>query len=236
MVNTARAQSALDNLESSALAEDQVLCRHAHVLERDVAVAVGGIVVAVDLEHSLDGDSRKAGRDQDDGLLLVRVGVVGIRLAHDDVELASRVARTAGPPLGAVQNVMVTVFGDLELNVGGIRRRDLGLSHQKGRADLSLHQGLEPLLLLLSVAVLGHDLHVTGIGGSAVASLGSAARAAQPLCHDGVLKVRPAGGLGVEALGQEHVPQAQLARLVLELLDDGRVILPSVIAFAHLGL
>lgn len=235
MVNTARSQSALDNLEPSALAENHVLCRHAHVLKGDVAVAVGGVVVAVDLEHSIDGDSRKAGRDQDDGLLLVRVGVVGIGLAHDDVELASRVASAAGPPLGAVENVVVAVLGDLQLDVGGIGRRNLGLSHQKGRADLALHQRLEPLLLLLGVAVLGHDLHVAGIGSSAVAGLGGTARAAQPLCHEGVLEVRPAGGLGVEALGQEHVPQAQLARLVLELLDDGRVVLPAVIAFAHLG-
>lgn len=236
MVNTARSQSALDNLEASALAENQILCRHAHVVEGDVAVAMGGVVVAVDLEHSLDGDSRKAGRDQDDGLLLVRVGVVGIGLAHDDVELAPRVASAAGPPLGAVQDVVIAVLCDLQLDVGGIRGRNLRLGHQKRRADLALHQRLEPLLLLLGVAVLGHDLHVARVGSSAVARLGGAARAAQPLRHDGVLEVRPAGGLGVEALGQEHVPQAQLARLVLELLDDGRVVLPAVIALAHLGL
>lgn len=121
VVNTSRSQSALDNLKSAALTEHQVLGRNTHVVEGDVAVAVGGVVVAVDLEHSLDGDARQTSRDQDDRLLLVRIFVVGISLAHDDVELASRVAGTAGPPLGAIEDVVVAVASDLELNVGGIR-------------------------------------------------------------------------------------------------------------------
>jgi hypothetical protein len=38
------------------------------------------------------------------------------------------------------------------------------------------------------------------------------------------------------AFGEEHVPEAELPGLDLELLDDGRVVLPSGVTFANLGL
>lgn len=41
-----------------------------------------------------DLDSRGVGRDDHDRLLSVRVGVVGIALAHDEVKLASRISRS----------------------------------------------------------------------------------------------------------------------------------------------
>lgn len=236
MVNAAGTKSALDNLEATTLTQNHVLDGHSDILEGNVAVAVGGIIVTVNLEHSVDGDAGGLGGHQDDRLLSVGIGIVGITLAHDDVDLASRVTSTAGPPLGAVEDVLVTLTLDAKLDVGGIRRRNIGLSHQESRADLSLHQRLEPLLLLRSVAVLGDDLHVASIGGGAVAGLGSRARSTQPLSHQGILQVGPAGGLGVEALGQEHVPETELLGLGLEILNDRRVGLPSRIAFANLGL
>lgn len=63
VVDAPRSQSALDNLKAPALAEHQVLGRHAHILKGDVTVAVGSVVVAVHLEHPLDGDAGQASGD-----------------------------------------------------------------------------------------------------------------------------------------------------------------------------
>ena len=63
-----------------------------------MAVAVGGVVVAEDGEHAVDGDARGGVGDEDDGLLLVFVGVVGGGLAEDDVDFAAGVADAGGPP------------------------------------------------------------------------------------------------------------------------------------------
>jgi hypothetical protein len=71
----------------------------------------------------------------------------------------------------AVQNVVVTITLDGHLDVCSITRGDLGLCHQEGRTDLALKQRVEPLPLLCLSAVLGNDLHVSGVGRSAVGSL-----------------------------------------------------------------
>ena len=97
-MDTTRSKTALDDFETAALAKDEVRGGHADVLEADMAVAVGRIVVAVDRQHAVDGDSGGLGGDEDDGLLPVRVGVAGVTLAHDDVDLASGVTGAARPP------------------------------------------------------------------------------------------------------------------------------------------
>lgn len=99
VVNTSGAQTALDDFEAAALAEDHVGGRDAHVVEGDVAVAVGGIVVAEDGEHAVYGDAGGVVGDEDDGLLLVFVGVIGVGFAEDDVDFAAGVADAGGPPL-----------------------------------------------------------------------------------------------------------------------------------------
>lgn len=94
MMNSARAKSALDNLETATLSQDHVLRGHSHVGKGQVTVAMGRIVVSVDLEHSVDLDSGGGGLDKNNRLLLVRVLVVGVRLAHDDVDAAPGVTST----------------------------------------------------------------------------------------------------------------------------------------------
>lgn len=86
MVNTAGSKSALDNLKTTTLAEDEVASGHANILEANVAMAVRGVIVAVDVQHAVDGNALGFRRDQNNGLLLVGVLVVGIALAHDDVD------------------------------------------------------------------------------------------------------------------------------------------------------
>jgi hypothetical protein len=46
----------------------------------------------------VDGDAGGISRNEDDALLLVGAGVVLVRLAHGDVDLAARVTSTRGPP------------------------------------------------------------------------------------------------------------------------------------------
>jgi len=119
-----------------------------------------------------DADARQPGGHQDHRLLLVARGIVGIGLAHQDVELAARVAGAARPPLAAVDHVMVAVALDAALDVGRIRRGDVRLGHEERRADPALEQGLEPLLFLLLGAVALDRLHVARVRRRAVEHLG----------------------------------------------------------------
>ena len=56
------AHAALHHLEAAAVAEDDIRGGDADILEHEVGVAVGGVVVAVHLHHALDGDAGSAGR------------------------------------------------------------------------------------------------------------------------------------------------------------------------------
>ncbi len=120
----------------------------------------------------------------------------------------------------AVDDVVVAVPRDAGLDVGGVRRRDLGLGHGEGGADLAFEERLQPLLLLLGRAVALDRLHVAGVGSRAVEGLGRDGRASHDLAERRVLEIgQPRPPL---ALGKEEIPQPALARLGLELLHDGR--------------
>lgn len=78
VVDPAWAEAALDDLEAAAGAEDHTGVWDADVFKGDVAVAVGGVVVAHYREHALDGYAGGVGVDEHDGLLLVGVLVLGV--------------------------------------------------------------------------------------------------------------------------------------------------------------
>jgi hypothetical protein len=111
VVDTPRAKAALDNLKAAALAEDHVAGRHAYILECNVTVTMGCVVVAKDRQHAVDSHTRNIVGDEDDGLLLVLVAVVGIGLAEDDEDLAARVANAGGPPF---------LYGASVINISGV--------------------------------------------------------------------------------------------------------------------
>jgi hypothetical protein len=92
VVDAPGTQSPLDDLEALAFAEDHVGGGDAHVGEGDVAVAVGRVVEAHHGQHAVDGYAGGVAADEDDGLLLVFVLIVGVGLAEDDEDLAARVA------------------------------------------------------------------------------------------------------------------------------------------------
>ena len=98
VMDSAGAQTALDDFEAASFAEDHVGGRDAYVVEEEVAVAVGGVVEAADGEHAFDGDAGRVGGDEDDGLLFVFVGVCWVGFGHDDVDFAAHVAGAGGPP------------------------------------------------------------------------------------------------------------------------------------------
>ncbi|KAI6851685.1 acyl-CoA dehydrogenase NM domain-like protein [Hortaea werneckii] len=200
-----------------------VLGWDAHVVEDDVAVAVRSVVEAVDGQHALNGDARGVGRDEHDGLLLVDVGVVRIALAHDHVDLAARVTGTGRPPLRSVQYPLVALLVHPESNVGCIGAGHIRLRHEERRSDLALKQRLQPPILLHLGTVLGEDFHVARVWGSTVGGLGGNVALAEVLSHQAVFEVTEASALLEVVLGQEHVPQAELAGTLLEVFEDGRM-------------
>src|SRR5256885_1696091 len=122
-------------------------------------------------------------------LLLVLGGVLRVGLAHEDEDLAARVADARRPPFEAVDHVVVAAADDRGFDVRRVRGGHLGLGHREGGADLALEQRLEPLRLLLGRAVPLQDLHVAGVGRRAVEHFRRDRRAAHDLAEGRVLRV-----------------------------------------------
>ena len=216
VVNPAGAEPGLGRGEAAALLADDVGDRHADAGEGDLGVAV----LVVLAEHGVvadHGDARGVAGDEHHRLLPVRRSR-GVGLAHEDEECAARIHGAAGPPLAAVDDVLVAVPFDPGGDVGGVAAGDVGFGHGEGGPDLPGEQGVEPLPLLRLGAEQVQQFHVAGVGGLAIDRLGRDVQA-------------PAGQFGdrrVLQLGQprfrrqEQVPQTLGPRLFLQLLDDRR--------------
>ena len=109
MVDAPGAQAALGNLEATAFAQQDVLDRHAHVVEQHLGVAKGRVVVVNQRHVAHDRDAGRVGRHDDHGLLAVPVGVVRVGLAHQDEDFAALVHRARDVPLAAVDDVFITL-------------------------------------------------------------------------------------------------------------------------------
>ena len=114
VVDAARSEAALRDLEAAAFAEQDVADRHAHVLEEHLHVAVRRVVVAEHRQRPHDRDARRVGRHQDHRLLRV-ARRVGVGLAHEDVDLQRGSPAPRGPPLAAVDDVVVALALDARL-------------------------------------------------------------------------------------------------------------------------
>ena len=218
MVNAARAEAALGDLEAATFAEQQIAHRHAHVLQPHFHVAVRRVVVAEHRQRAHHLDALGV-RGHDDHRLLRVAWRVGVGLAHHDVDRAARVTRAGGPPLGAVDHVLVTVALDAALDVGGIRRSHSRLGHQKGRADLAAQQRLHPAVLDGFAGVALQRFHVAGVGCRAVEDLGRERHPTHDFTQRCVLQIGQALRCAGTA-GQEQVPQARSEGLGLELFDN----------------
>ena len=202
------------------LAEEQVRDGHAHVGEGHLAVAVRRVVVAEDREHALHAHAGRVPGHEHHGLLDVAVGVRGVRLAHEDEELAARVARAGREPLAGVVHVLVAVAHDAAGDVRGVRRGHVGLGHGEARADLAGQQRCQPALLLRGRAVAREHLHVARVRRAAVEHLGREGHRAHDLGHRRVLEVREPRAAVVA--GEKEVPETLRAGLDLELVDHRR--------------
>ena len=69
MVDTARAEAALGNFKATSFAQQDMVDRHAHVLEIDFHVAVRRIVITEHGERAQHRHAGGVGRDDDHALL-----------------------------------------------------------------------------------------------------------------------------------------------------------------------
>ena len=225
-MDAARPEPALRDLEAAPFAEEHIGCRHAHVLQLDLHVAVRRVVVAEHRQVAQDLDALRLGGHQNHRLLAVPRRVVGICLAHHDVDLAARIAGAARPPLRAIDHILIAVAAHVRLDVRRIRRGDCRLGHQESRADLALEQRLAPLSDVLRRTVLKERLHVAGIGRRAIEDFRRPFDAPHDLAERRVLEV---GEHAAVRLRPPEVPQPRRARLRFQLLDD-RYHFPALVA------
>ena len=83
VVDAPGAEAALRHLEAAALAQHQVVGRHAHAGEADVHVPVRRVVVAEDLHRAQDLDPGRVRVHEEHRVAGVLVGV-GVGAGHDD--------------------------------------------------------------------------------------------------------------------------------------------------------
>lgn len=98
VVNAAGSKSALNDLESTALAKDEVAGWDTNVVEGEVSVSMGSIIIAIHTQHAINRNTLGVGRYENHGLLAIDVFVLGVGLAHHNVNLTSWVTRATGPP------------------------------------------------------------------------------------------------------------------------------------------
>ena len=213
VVDAPWAQPTLGNLEASAFAQQDVLLGHPGVVEAQVHVAVGRIVVAEDGHRFDDLHAGRVLRHQDLRLLAMRWRV-RVGLHHRDHDLAARIASAGDVELLAVQHPLVTIQAGLSGDLLGVGGGQIRLRHGVGGADFAVQERLQPALLLLRRTVALQHFHVAGVRGAAIQALRGDGVLAQFGGDVGVIQVLQAfAGFGVR---QEEVPQAVGLGLILE--------------------
>src|SRR3546814_15697389 len=91
-----------------------------------------------------------------------------VRFAHQDRDLAARIADARGPPLATIDDIFVAVTLDAGRDVGRIRGGDVRFGHQEGRTHLAFEQRLQIFALLALIAIALYHFHVAGVGRRAV--------------------------------------------------------------------
>src|SRR3546814_5916016 len=89
-------------------------------------VTMRGMIIAIDGEEPLDLDARRIEVDQDHGLLPVNL-CLRVGFAHQDRELAARIAGPRRPPFASVNDIMLAVAPNGRTNVGSVGQ--IGRAH-----------------------------------------------------------------------------------------------------------
>ena len=120
VLKTARTKTPLRNLKTATLALDHVADRHPHVLKQEFRLTAGRVQA---VEGAQCSDQLHAGgiARHENGRVLAMPVVFRIGLAHHQHDFAAWSDRTGGPPLAAIEHVLVAIAPDLELHIGGIR-------------------------------------------------------------------------------------------------------------------
>src|ERR1700737_356569 len=100
------------------------------------------------------------------------IGILRVRLAHEDEELAACVHRPRGPPLPAIDDQVVALANDAALDVGRVGGRDIWFRHRETGTNLAIQKRTQPSIFLLWRPEAVEDLHVPGVGGGAIEDLG----------------------------------------------------------------
>src|SRR5690606_15935871 len=119
VVDSARPQTPLGNLETPALAQQHVAVRHSHVFKYHLRMAMGSIIIT---KHRQRADHLDAGgvHGYKDHRVLLMARSIRIGQSHEDHDLAARVTGTGGPPLATVDDPLVTLAAGVGLHVGGV--------------------------------------------------------------------------------------------------------------------
>mmetsp|Transcript_2769 Transcript_2769/g.9346 ORF Transcript_2769/g.9346 Transcript_2769/m.9346 type:complete len:349 (-) Transcript_2769:1118-2164(-) len=217
VVNSPWTEPGLRNLKATAVAQNNVLGGHAHVVKGELAVAMGRVLKAERLERPHDREPGSAHGDEHHGVARMPRLALGLQLdgsTHEDADLAVWVARACDPPLAPVEHQLVAFDAHRRLHVGRVGRGDIRLGHRKTRTHLSREQRLKPSRLLLGSAKHVQDLHVARVGRIAVEKFGSPEAAAHLLGKRRVFSIRQP-----RLVGQKKVPQARTLGLGLERLE-----------------
>jgi hypothetical protein len=86
------------------------------------------VIIPINVHGTDEFDTRVICGYEYDGLLQVIVLVVWVRLSHDDVKLAPRITGPRDPPFVTVDDDFIAFATNRGLDVGGIRRGNLGIS------------------------------------------------------------------------------------------------------------
>src|SRR6202790_3142633 len=118
VVNAPRTQPPLGNFEASSFAEQHVRDGHANIFKSDLAVPVRRMVIAKHRQHALNLEPGAIHRHQHHRLLFMErrratcpfwVSSVRVSSAHKDRDLAAWIARSRGPPLAAINDILVAL-------------------------------------------------------------------------------------------------------------------------------
>ncbi len=150
-----------------------------------------------------DAHARRVHRHQHHRLPLVRGGL-GIGHAHHDQDPAARVAGAGGPPLAAVEHVVVAVAHDRQAMLVASEEATSGSVIAKPSGSRRPAAASAIAAFCSAEAEVVQHFHVAGIGRRAIEDFRGDQRAAHAFGQARVLEVAQPGA---RRLGQEQVPQ-----------------------------
>ena len=120
VLKTAGAETPLSNLKTAALTLDHIADRHPRIFEQQFRLTAGRVQAVESAQGPHQFHTEGVPGHQNRRMLAMPV-VLRIGLAHHQHDLAARTYRTGGPPLAAIEHVLVTITSELELHIGCIR-------------------------------------------------------------------------------------------------------------------